>query len=178
MPGMSGGSTSGGSNMPSFPGSGSRNAPSGRGSFGGGAELTSEQRKILDYAVEHAPHARIKLAVEGGAMAASSFILGSDETVIGMGGFTSSDNAPSVDQLKEWTKSGELRYVLGSDTNSGGRPGMTGSADYSKQRSDWIADNCTKVPASAYGGTSSNTSSGSAMGFGARADVLYDCAAK
>ena len=177
MPGMSGGSTSGDSDMPSFPGGGSGNAASGRGGFGGGAELTSEQRKILDYAVAHAPHARIKLAVEGGAMAASSFILGSDETVIGMGGFTSMDNAPSVDQLKEWTKSGELRYVLGSDTNSGGRPGMTGSGNYSKQRSDWIADNCTKVPASAYGGTSSK-SSGSAMGFGAGADVLYDCAAK
>ena len=176
MPGMSGGSTSGGSNMPSFPGGGSGKAPSGRGGFGGG-ELTSQQRKILDYAVEHAPRARIKLAVEGGAMAASSFILGSDETVIGMGGFTSSDNAPSVDQLKEWTKSGELRYVLGSDTNGGGMPGMTGSGNYSKQRSDWIADNCTKVPASAYGGTSSK-SSGSAMGFGAGADVLYDCAAK
>lgn len=177
MPGMSGGSTSGDSGMPSFPGGGSGKAPSGRGGFGGG-ELTSEQRKILDYAVEHAPQARIKLAVEGGAMAASSFILGSDETVIGMGGFTSGDNAPSVDELKEWTKSGELRYVLGSDRNSGGRPGMTGSANYSKQRSDWIADNCTKVPASAYGGTSSKESSGSAMGFGAGADVLYDCAAK
>lgn len=158
-----------------MPGAGSGGAPGGRGGPGGGGELTADQRKILQYAVKQAPDARIKLAVEGGAMSASSFILGTDETVIGMGGFTNSDNAPSVAQLKEWTKNGELRYILGSGTNGGGPGGMSGG--YAKQRSDWIADNCTKVPASSYGGTSSEEDSGGVMGFGG-AGVLYDCAVK
>ncbi|WP_405573112.1 glycosyltransferase family 39 protein [Streptomyces phaeochromogenes] len=158
-----------------MPGAGSGGAPGGRGGPGGGGELTADQRKILQYAVKQAPDARIKLAVEGGALSASSFILGTDETVIGMGGFTNSDNAPSVAQLKEWTKNGELRYILGSGTNGGGPGGMSGG--YAKQRSDWIADNCTKVPASSYGGTSSEEDSGAVMGFGG-AGVLYDCAAK
>ncbi|MEU5297246.1 ArnT family glycosyltransferase [Streptomyces umbrinus] len=158
-----------------MPGAGSGGAPGGRGGPGGGGELTADQRKILQYAVKQAPDARIKLAVEGGALSASSFILGTDETVIGMGGFTNSDNAPSVDQLKEWTKNGELRYILGSGTNGAGPGGMSGG--YAKQRSDWIADNCTKVPASSYGGTSSEEDSGAVMGFGG-AGVLYDCAAK
>ncbi|WTP63069.1 glycosyltransferase family 39 protein [Streptomyces phaeochromogenes] len=158
-----------------MPGAGSGGAPGGRGGPGGGGELTADQRKILQYAVKQAPDARIKLAVEGGALSASSFILGTDETVIGMGGFTNSDNAPSVDQLKEWTKNGELRYILGSGTNGAGPGGMSGG--YAKQRSDWIADNCTKVPASSYGSTSSEEDSGAVMGFGG-AGVLYDCAAK
>ncbi|MDQ0946821.1 4-amino-4-deoxy-L-arabinose transferase-like glycosyltransferase [Streptomyces phaeochromogenes] len=184
--GGSGAPSSGGmpSGMPSgmptagaggMPGAGSGGAPGGRGGPGGGGELTADQRKILQYAVKHAPDARIKLAVEGGALSASAFILGTDETVIGMGGFTNSDNAPSVAQLKKWTKNGELRYILGSGTNGGGPGGMSGG--YTKQRSDWIADNCTKVPASSYGGTSSEEDSGGVMGFG-EAGVLYDCAAK
>ena len=156
-----------------MPGGGPGGAPGGRSGLGSG-ELTADQRKILKYVVAHAPDARIKLAVEGGALSASSFILGTDETVIGTGGFTNSDNAPSVAQLKEWTKSGELRYVLGSGTNAGG-PGLSGG--YAEQRSDWIAGNCTKVAASSYGGTSSPADGGGATGF-MGGDVLYDCAAK
>lgn len=108
-------------------------------------------------------------------MSAGAFILGTDETVIGMGGFTNSDNAPSVAQLKEWAKNGELRYVLGSDTNGGGRPGLSGG--YAEQRSDWIAGNCTKVPESSYGGTSSQADDDGATGL-MGGNVLYDCAAK
>lgn len=93
-----------------------------------------------------------------------------------MGGFTNSDNAPSVAQLKEWTKNGELRYILGSGTGGGGLPGLSGG--YAQQRSDWIADNCTKVPASSYGGTTSQTDSSGATGPMGGGNVLYDCAAK
>ncbi|MFI6732304.1 hypothetical protein ACIBI9_05160 [Nonomuraea sp. NPDC050451] len=124
---------------------------------GGGAELTADQRKILDHAVKNSGPARIKLAVEGGAMFASTFILGSDATVIGMGGFIGIDDAPTVEQLKDWTGSGQLRFVLGT-----GWGGMGGS---STNRSQWIKANCTEVPAAAYGG--SPTSGGL---------TLYDCA--
>ncbi|WP_280880380.1 ArnT family glycosyltransferase [Streptomyces pseudovenezuelae] len=177
MPSAPGGSGSNDRGTPSFPEAGSGGAPAGRGGFGD-AGLTADQRKILQYAVKGAPDARIKLAVEGGAMSASTFILGTDETVIGMGGFTNSDNAPSVAQLEKWTKSGELRYILGSDTNGGGVPAQSGG--YTQQRSDWIAAHCTKVPASAYGGTSDTSAQnngGGAMGFGG-SNVLYDCAVK
>ncbi|MGY1503502.1 ArnT family glycosyltransferase [Streptomyces sp. QTS52] len=180
MPGTSGGSgsTSGDQEMPSFPG-GSGGIPRGLGGSSG-SELTSDQRRILDYAVQHAPKARIKLAVSGGANATNPFILNSDETVIGMGGFTNSDDAPSVDQLKKWTKDGELRYILGSDDSGGGGmrlPGGT-SEGPSKQRSEWISENCAKVPASVYGGaTTSQQNAGGAALFGG-STVLYDCAAR
>ncbi|MFI1848312.1 ArnT family glycosyltransferase [Streptomyces sp. NPDC020480] len=183
-PGMPSGMPSG---MPGFGGGGGGNGGAGGlGGLGrllGGTDLTADQRKILDYAVEHSGSARISLAVEGGANATSAYILNSDATVIGMGGFIGTDDAPSVDQLKTWTREGELRYVLGSDSRSGGiRFGpMAGGGDGpAARRSDWIGAHCAKVPASAYGGsTSGSASRGSGptgmMGMGT---TLYDCAAK
>ncbi|WP_092596537.1 glycosyltransferase family 39 protein [Actinopolyspora xinjiangensis] len=158
-----------------FPGGGGNGGP------GGGASLSERQRAILDYAVRHSGSARIKLAISGGSMSASSFILDSDATVIGMGGFTGSDNAPSVSQLTEWTDNGELRYVLGSD---GGRGGGPGGGGYSQQRSEWIEQNCSEVDSSEYlsdgrsetGGQSGDDgdATGSAPGAG-RASTLYEC---
>ncbi|MFE3032373.1 ArnT family glycosyltransferase [Streptomyces canus] len=183
--GMPGGTSGGGSKsgsggtMPSFPGNGGGSG-SGMGRLGGATTLTSEQRKILNYATENSKGARITLAVEGGAQSASAFILDSDATVIGMGGFMGSDDAPSVAQLKKWTKSGELRYVLGSDS-SGGMGAMVGGKDSAaSQRSTWISENCTKVPAKEYGGSTKGSSSDQASGgmMGRTGTTLYDCAAK
>ncbi len=187
--GTSGGASggSGAQGMPSFPGGSTGRSGGGGGGDGfggmgggmggfGGAELTSTQRKILDYAVKHAPKARIKLAAASNAQGATPFILDSDETVIGMGGFLGSDDSPSIDQLRRWTKDGELRYVLGSDTSAGsagGFGGLGGDNGKATLRSEWITKNCTKVPASAYGGSSSGSGASSFAG----AIVLYDCAA-
>ncbi|MCX4760131.1 glycosyltransferase family 39 protein [Streptomyces sp. NBC_01275] len=187
MPGGGGGWGSGsgsGGVMPSFPGTGGGSAgggsgaPGGFGGLGGGTTLTSDQRKILDYATEHSGDARITLAVEGGATGAATFILNSDATVIGMGGFIGSDDAPSVRQLRKWTRNGELRYVLGSDS-SGGLGAMMGGADSAaSQRSTWITENCTKVPAKEYGGSTSGSGSAAGGMMGRTGTTLYDCAAE
>ncbi|WP_214322776.1 ArnT family glycosyltransferase [Nonomuraea sediminis] len=145
-----------------------------KGALGGSIELTSDQRKILDYAVENSGSARIKLAVEGGSIFASGFILNSDATVIGMGGFMGIDDAPTVRQLKDWTSSGQLRFVLGS----GGFGAMMGGTA-STQRSQWMKENCTEVPATAYGGSPAASTPGTPTPGGLTAGgPLYDCAAK
>ncbi|MEU6716317.1 glycosyltransferase family 39 protein [Nonomuraea sp. NPDC046802] len=160
-----------------FPGGTGGMPPGFSGGFpGAGAELTPDQRKVLDYAVQNSGSARIKLAVEGGAMFASGFILNSDATVIGMGGFIGIDDAPTVQQLKDWTSSGQLRFVLGSGW--GGFGAMMGGT--STQRSQWMKQSCTEVPATAYGGsptaaTPGSPTTGGIMGGGT---TLYDCAAK
>ncbi|WP_030612194.1 ArnT family glycosyltransferase [Streptomyces fulvoviolaceus] len=175
MPSFPGTGTGTGTGAGTGTGSGSGGSGSGaRGGLGGGTTLTSDQRKILKYATEHSGDARIALAVEGGAQSAAAFILDSDATVIGMGGFTGSDDAPSVQQLEKWTKSGELRYVLGSD--SGGMGAMMGGA--ASQRSTWVGAHCTKVPAKAYGATSTSTDSAAGGIMGRTGTTLYDCAAK
>ncbi|WPB88151.1 ArnT family glycosyltransferase [Streptomyces malaysiensis] len=178
------------SRMPSgYPGigggDGGNGSPGGMGGLGrllGGTDLTTDQRKILDYTVEHSGSARITLAVEGGANAASTYILNSDATVIGMGGFIGTDDAPSVHQLETWTGEGELRYVLGSVSRSDGTPfgAMAGGDSAASQRSEWIRNHCTKVPASAYGGSTSSSASGGsgATAMMGMATTLYDCAAK
>ncbi|MFC4008954.1 ArnT family glycosyltransferase [Nonomuraea purpurea] len=136
--------------------------PGGRGPMGGGTELTAEQRRILDYAVAHSGGARIKLAINSSAMGTAAYIMNSDETVIGMGGFMGSDDAPTADQLDRWVKAGELRYVL----SGSGPERMMGAA---QSRTTWISRTCTAVPATEYGGTEqSGTSFGGAQ-------TLYRC---
>lgn len=112
------------------------------GPGGNRGELTDEQRRILDYAKKNSGGAEITLAVNGPAQAASPFIMGSDETVIGMGGFSGSDNAPSVEQLQAWVTEGKLKFVLGGagEMRGGGREG--GAA---RDRQQWIEQHCTKV---------------------------------
>ncbi|HEX8866385.1 MAG TPA: glycosyltransferase family 39 protein [Lentzea sp.] len=117
------------------------------GGPGGGRELTDEQKRILAYAEEHGDGAEITLAIAGSAQAASPYIMNTDAVVIGMGGFSGSDNAPSVDQLQRWVTEGKLKFVLSGGDRMGG-PG--GRSDNGRQ--EWIGQHCTTVDPSAYGG--------------------------
>jgi 4-amino-4-deoxy-L-arabinose transferase-like glycosyltransferase len=102
-------------------------------------ELTSDQRKILDYAKWHSSGAEITLAVEGGASAATAYIVATDETVVGMGGFDGKDPVPSVDQLSTWVREGRLRFVL----TGGGMMMMDETTVI--ERSEWVEQNCKPV---------------------------------
>ncbi|GDY30292.1 ArnT family glycosyltransferase [Gandjariella thermophila] len=150
-------------------------------------DLTDEQRRILGYAERNSGGASITLAVEGGAMAAESYIIGSDATVIGMGGFSGGDPAPTAEQLADWVRQEQLRFVLlggrgerggaGRDgTASGGRGGATAS-----ERTQWVEQHCTLVDPSAYGGTARpQPAQDQALPgpFGGGAQALYDCRAR
>ncbi|MBP2330945.1 4-amino-4-deoxy-L-arabinose transferase-like glycosyltransferase [Kibdelosporangium banguiense] len=102
--------------------------------------LSADQQKILDYAKAHSAGAEITMAVEGGAQAASPYIIATDETVIGMGGFSGRDPAPSADQLSTWVREGKLKFVL---SGGPGRGGMRGGQ--SSDRSTWVEENCKSV---------------------------------
>ncbi|ONI91687.1 hypothetical protein ALI22I_07360 [Saccharothrix sp. ALI-22-I] len=101
------------------------------------AELTAGQREILEYVKSHSPGAEITLAVEGGSQSAKTYIVATDETVVGMGGFDGRDPAPSTDQLSAWVRAGKLRFVL-----TGG--GMA-DADTIIERAEWVERNCEPV---------------------------------
>ncbi|MEU0531061.1 ArnT family glycosyltransferase [Amycolatopsis tolypomycina] len=154
-----------------FPG-GTGGFPGGTGRAGGGfggmdGKLTEEQRRVLDYARQHKGNAEITLAVDGSATMTAGFIIGSDETVIGMGGFMGSDDSPSVDQLQQWTAEGKLKFVLGNGSGGGGMPGMNGGAG--QQRRQWIAQHCTEVDPAAYGGQAQQQTGPTG------AQTLYEC---
>ncbi|SDQ23921.1 ArnT family glycosyltransferase [Actinopolyspora saharensis] len=150
----------------------------GSGGPGGGASLSEQQRALLDYVRTNAGDRDIPLAVEGGAMSATSYIINSDVTVVGMGGFTGSDDAPSVEQLTEWQDSGRLGFVLlgggmgggppggSSQENSqgnsqdpsggsGAMPGMGGNVR--SERQQWVGSNCTSVDPQTWGGSSDSS---------------------
>ena len=120
----------------------------------GGGELTDEQKRILNYAEEHGGGAEITLAIAGPAQAASPYIMRTDEVVIGMGGFSGSDDAPSVDQLQQWVSEGKLKFVLGGGDRMG-RGGPGGRDDHGRQ--EWIEQHCSTVDPRAYGGGSAQT---------------------
>ncbi|MEU7479162.1 glycosyltransferase family 39 protein [Lentzea sp. NPDC042327] len=159
--GQAPGQLPGGQTPGQMPPNGTRQAPDGRADRGqqmrgpgpGSRELTEEQRKILAYAKENSGGAAITLAVAGSAQAAAPFIMGSDEVVIGMGGFSGSDDAPSVDQLQAWVSGGRLKFVLGN----GGGMGMRGPGGTDNGRQEWITQHCSAVDPSLYGGSSAQT---------------------
>jgi 4-amino-4-deoxy-L-arabinose transferase-like glycosyltransferase len=82
--------------------------------------------------------------------------------VMSMGGFTGSDPAPTLDQLKAYIASGQLRYVLAGGNGGGGFGGGGfggGSDTTASDRTAWVTSACTVVD---YGGSGTST--------------LYDCA--
>ncbi|WP_328437392.1 glycosyltransferase family 39 protein [Streptomyces sp. NBC_00444] len=110
-------------------------------------KLTADQRKVLDYAKSHASGANITLAVEGGSQSAGVYIVATNETVVGMGGFDGKDPVPSVDQLSTWVREGRLRFVL-----TGGGMMMTDEKTVI-ERSKWIKQNCKPVLTAGESGT-------------------------
>jgi hypothetical protein len=56
-----------------------------------------------------------------------------------MGGFTGSDNSPTLEQLQALIASGDLRFVA---VGSGGGPGGAGT---SSSISSWVSSTCTAV---------------------------------
>ncbi|MFY9808753.1 MAG: glycosyltransferase family 39 protein [Pseudonocardiaceae bacterium] len=135
-----------------------------RGGMGG--DLSAEQATILAYAQANSGGSRITLAVAGGAMAAEAYLIHSDATVIGMGGFSGQDPAPTVATLAQWVQQGQLRFVLASGPEqargSGGRWGGS-RGGVSAWRTQWVQQHCAVVDPSAYGASD-------------RVATLYDCA--
>jgi 4-amino-4-deoxy-L-arabinose transferase-like glycosyltransferase len=105
--------------------------------------LTADQQKVLDYAKAHSAGAEITMAVEGGAQAAVPYIIATGENVIGMGGFSGRDPAPSTDQLSTWVREGKLRFILSGGGPGGRGGGMRGGEG--SDRSGWIQENCKSV---------------------------------
>jgi 4-amino-4-deoxy-L-arabinose transferase-like glycosyltransferase len=143
------------------------------GGSDGTTTLTDEQRRILDYAKKNGD-APIPLAVNGDAGSAAPFIIDSDATVIGMGGFGGRDNAPSIEQLARWVTDGTLEFVLSGAANGGTQPDGPIPSGVQQERQRWIEQHCTVVDPSAYGGKAAQSGGGGPVHLGVP-DTLYHC---
>jgi 4-amino-4-deoxy-L-arabinose transferase-like glycosyltransferase len=111
---------------------------------GGASQLTpgaGASKALVSYLEAHQGSARYMVAAVSSTSAAG-LALASARNVIDMGGFSGSDPTPSLTQLQQLVKSGQLHYVLlGSGRNLGG----TGKSSATKARDSWIKSHGTVV---------------------------------
>ena len=117
-----------------------------RGGGPGQASVTSTS--LVDYLVANKGNATWIVAVNG-AQEAGSIELASGEAVMAMGGFSGSDPAPTLAQLQEYVRTGQLRYILIGGGGPGGGFGGGGSSSIAS----WVAANGTVVNISGGFGT-------------------------
>jgi hypothetical protein len=135
---------------------------------GGGAVSA----KLIAYLEAHRDGATWLVAVRGSDAAAAIILATGGIPVMGMGGFSGTDPAPTVAQLQQYVKQGKLHYVLTGGAGGFGGFGGGGAGNTSSVNS-WVEQNCTMVPASAYGGSSTSASSSTTGRAGA--ETLYRC---
>ncbi len=117
-----------------------------------GGDISSQ---LVSYLEKNQGSATWLVAVSN-SQSAASIILQTGRPALSMFGFTGSDNAMTTAKLQSLVKAGKLHYVL---TGEGG-PGRGGG---SSAVSSWVRQNCTAVPASAYGASTSASTSTSGL---------------
>jgi 4-amino-4-deoxy-L-arabinose transferase-like glycosyltransferase len=130
--------------LPAFPGNGD-GAPA--GGLSPGAEVDSALIKFLE---SHQGGATWIVAVNG-ANEAGAIELASGKPVMAMGGFSGSDPAPTLDQLKTLVREGKLRYIIIGGSGMGGPGGNNSEAQAIRS---WVLANGKQVN---YGGTTSGS---------------------
>jgi 4-amino-4-deoxy-L-arabinose transferase-like glycosyltransferase len=111
--------------------------------------LTPDQARMLDLVRARSVGVPITLAVEGGAITASPYVISSDATIVAMGGFMGTDPAPDVAQLAGWVGSGRVRFVL--EAGHGGPAAMRGTG-VAGARANWLRAHCVPVDPREWGG--------------------------
>lgn len=148
----------GGENFPAPPGSGSGDTteteaqsgslpgggaggPVGGGMGGMGGGMGGQggvDTAVAEWLQSHDPGSKYLVAIPGSQSAGPWLLAGYD--VLPMGGFTGSVGFPSVDTLKGYISSGELRYVM-LGGGMGGGAGRGGSSELNT----WVQQNCMLV---------------------------------
>ena len=108
---------------------------------GGPGQATTTSASLVDFLVANKGDATWIVAVSG-SQEAGSIELASGDAVMAMGGFSGSDPAPTLAQLQEYVRSGQLRYIL---IGGGGGPGGGFGGGGSSSIASWVAANGTVV---------------------------------
>ena len=148
----------------------------GAGGYGGPGGTASKQ--MVAYLEAHRDGATWLVAVQGSSAAASIILATDGMPVMAMGGFRGTDPAPTLAQFEQYVKQGKVHYVLAGVRGGLGGGGFGGgSAGTVASVTSWVEQNCTAVPASAYGGAASGGSatSGAAGTAAGVAQALYHC---
>ena len=80
------------------------------GGFGGRASISSD---MVAYLEAHQGSAKYLVAATG-SQTTAPIIIQTGKAVVTIGGFSGQDNSPTVAQLEQMVKSGELKYIVSS----------------------------------------------------------------
>ena len=76
-----------------------------------------------------------------GSQSASAYILNSHVAVMAIGGFTGSDESPTLAQFKAYVAAGDIHYFIAGGFGGGGMRG--GGESSSSQISSWVTSHFT-----------------------------------
>jgi len=154
LSGSSTGGMGGGRGMAPGGGGGTRGTPAGfAGGQPGTASSSTSSGTLAEYLVANQGSATWVVAVSS-AQSAADLELQTRLPVMSTGGWSGSDNALTLDELKSLVASGELRYFI-----VGGQGGMGGGQGGSSDVTAWVTANGTAVTV---GGTTLYDLSGAA----------------
>jgi 4-amino-4-deoxy-L-arabinose transferase-like glycosyltransferase len=119
--------------------------PTGTGMSGSNNESASAETAFVGYLLAHQGNAKWIVAVDS-ANTSAAIQISSGQPVMAVGGFNGSDNALTVEELKQLVASGKLRYYAVSSGGQGMGGGMGNSTILT-----WVKAHGTVV---SYGGTS------------------------
>jgi len=133
-PGMTGGTAPGttGGTAPGTAGG------TGGGPGGGSATTNSELVALLEATTTR------WAAATTGAQSAAGYILGTDKAIMGIGGFTGSDPAPTLAEFQQYVVDGDISYfIAGGGMGGGGGPG--GGSGSGSEIAAWVEANFTST---------------------------------
>jgi hypothetical protein len=78
-----------------------------------------------------------------GSQTAAEYVLSTDTAVMAIGGFTGSDNSPTLAQFKAYVANGEITYFIAGGDGRGGGMGGGGGTSSSSEITQWVEANFT-----------------------------------
>jgi hypothetical protein len=108
----------------------------GRGSAPSGAQSGTNSSTSLTAALK-ATTTRWTAATVGDQSAAE-LELSSGSAVMAIGGWSGSDNSPTLDQFKAYVASGEIRYFIAGNAGGGGLGGPGGGSGVGSEITTWV----------------------------------------
>jgi 4-amino-4-deoxy-L-arabinose transferase-like glycosyltransferase len=104
----------------------------GGGGMGGDASASSELTALLSKTTT------TWAAATSGSQSAASLELATGKSVIAIGGFSGTDDAPTLAQFKQWVAEGKISYYI-----AGGQGGGGGGSSAASEIQSWVESNYT-----------------------------------
>jgi 4-amino-4-deoxy-L-arabinose transferase-like glycosyltransferase len=133
------GAVTGGNGSTSGSDSASTGANSGSGTTGPGGSGDASSNASVTQLLESTNTTWAAAVI--GSQSAAAYELSTDKAVMAIGGFTGSDNSPTLDQFEQYVAEGKIAYfIAGGGMGGGGRGGGSGAASEITQ---WVEQNFT-----------------------------------